>query len=512
MAAKELPIKQKIDTSEFDGVTLDTLKSALGNAKPELIESAAGEFRTAMANLKTLIESLDRHLKAFDEHWTAGEDAKVVKAQLRRIRESAQNVVDTVVVPNPPGKMGPFAPQGIAPAMEMYSTTLRAFRGDHIPDKADKDVSFLEGAFQGGMAGAGAGAGVGFFVGGVGAVPGAVIGAVGGTVIGGVTSLFTDGPFQNMFGDSKTEQDLKAAKEHLKKLTAATAQVNEAFPVSVKTDIPEFTPPDPTIPPVPPTGDKYGPNGTGSYPPGGGQPYVPAFTMNGLPPGSGPGGLDGGPGVPGGDLPGGGLPGGGLPGWNGPDGNGPGQNGPGWDDPTGNGPGQNGPGWNGPGADGGYPGGPGTGGTGGNGTHPGGDPGQDTKLAGYNAQLNDLAGQQGQLGDAGRQNLLGGTGQQGSSGNGSANTVTGVGSFPPGGTGGHGAGGAGADARGMSGARALGAGTGSTVPVVPHGASKADEDSEERSRSTWMLEDEDLFMSDKPVTSPFINGASKGKT
>ena len=40
------------------------------------------------------------------------------------------------------------------------------------------------------------------FAGGVGAVPGAVIGAVGGTIAGGVTTLFTDGPFQNMFGDS----------------------------------------------------------------------------------------------------------------------------------------------------------------------------------------------------------------------------------------------------------------------------------------------------------------------
>ncbi|WP_371783343.1 hypothetical protein [Streptosporangium subroseum] len=516
MAAKEMPIREKIDPGESGEIPLDMLKSALADTKPELIENAAGEFRSAMTNLKTLIDCLDRHLDSFDKKWTAGEDAKMVKTQFRRLRESAQSVVDAIVGPNPPGMMGPYVPTGVAPALEMYSSTLKEFRGDNVPQSADRDVSFLEGAAQGGAAGAMGGAGVGVFVGGVGAVPGAVIGAVGGTIAGGVTTLFTDGPFQNVFGDSKAEQDMKAAKEHLKKLTQATASVNEAFPHSVKTDIPEFIPPDFTPPNTgTPPGSAYRPGGPGAYPTAEGRPYVPGAGNDFTTPGFG---LNGdGPGAPGGDT-----PGANGPGWNPSDPNGPGANVPGWNEPGTNGPDANGPGANG-GTGAGGAGGTGSGtngGAGGDGAYPPGDPGRDTKLADYTPQMPDLTTQQSHPGNSGQQGLLG---------NGSGNPATGVGAPTPGGAVGYGAGGtsggggasgaggggagsgSGADSRGVGTARALGASTGSTMPFVPHSGGGTSEGDEERERSTWLLEDEDLFMSDRPVTSPLIDGAPKGK-
>ncbi|MFF5212404.1 hypothetical protein [Streptosporangium sp. NPDC000396] len=515
MGAQEMPIRQKIDTSEFDGVTLDILKSALDKANPELIQNAAGEFRSAMGKLNTLIEKLDKHLDSLDKNWTAGEDAKTVKTQLRRLRESTQSVVDSIVEPNPPGKMGPPVPKGVAPALEMYSTTLKAFRGDHIPEKSDSDVSFLEGAYQGGMAGAGGGAVVGSFFAGVGAVPGAVIGAVGGTIVGGVTSLFTDGPFMNMFGDSKEEQDMKAAKEHLKKLTDATAQVNDAFPNSLKTDIPEFTPPkiSPVNLPAPP-----GSTIPGGYPPGQGfDPFAPGGNVPDWndPSRNGPGWNDPGKNGPGGDIPGGNIPGWNDPSRNGPGWNDPGKNGPGGDIPGGNIPGWNDPSQNGPGANGGHPGGSGANGQGGNGTQPPGTSGLDTKLAGYDSHMRDLAGRANQLGDLNQQNLLGNSGHQGSSGSGSGNgsgsSTTGIGTSTPG-SGAFGSGGA-ADSRGMNGARALNASTGATPSVFPHGknGSKENEEAEEHERTTWMWEDEDLFMSDKSTTTHLIDGTPKRK-
>ncbi|SNS79461.1 hypothetical protein SAMN05216276_101675 [Streptosporangium subroseum] len=524
MAAKEMPIREKIEPGESGDITLDMLKSALADTKPELIENAAGEFRSAMTNLKSLIDCLDRHLDSFDKNWTAGEDAKMVKTQFRRLRESAQSVVDAIVGPNPPGMMGPYVPTGVAPALEMYSSTLKEFRGDNVPQSADRDISFLEGAYEGGTVGAIGGAGVGVFAGGVGAVPGAVIGAVGGTIVGGVTTLFTDGPFQNMFGDSKAEQDLKAAKEHLRKLTQATASVNEAFPHSVKTDIPEFTPLGFTPPNAgAPPGSAYRPGGPGPYPPAGVQSYAPAsggndFTTPGF-------GLNGdGPGGPGG-----GTPGVNGPGWNpsdpnGPGANGPGANEPGWNEPGANGPDANGPGSDGPGANGGTGvggadgTGSGTNGGTGVGAYPSGDPGRDTKLADYTPQTPGLAAQQ---------NHPGNSGQQGYPGSGSGNSATGIGAPTPGGAVGYGAGGgggatsggsaggagsgSGADSRGMGSARALSASTGSAMPLIPPGGTGTSEGDEERERSTWLLEDEDLFMSDRPVTSPLIDGAPKGK-
>jgi hypothetical protein len=63
----------------------------------------------------------------------------------------------------------------------------------------------------------------------------------------------------------------------------------------------------------------------------------------------------------------------------------------------------------------------------------------------------------------------------------------------------------------MGTARALSTSAGSAMPFVPHGGSGTSEGDEERERSTWLLEDEDLFMSDRPVTSPLIDGAPKGK-
>ncbi|WP_433366019.1 hypothetical protein [Streptosporangium sp. CA-115845] len=510
MVAREMPIRQQIDTSEFGGITLDLLRTSLGNTKPELVENAAAEFRSAMANLKALIVTLDHHLDAFNKHWTVGEDAKIVKEQLQRIRVSAQSLVDTIVAPAPSGTN----PTGVAPALEMYSTTLKAFRGDHVPQNADRDVSFLEGAFQGGVTGAAAGGGVGVFFGGVGAAPGAVIGAVTGTVIGGATSLFTDGPFQNMFGDSKEERDMKAAQKHLKALTAATAQVNEAFPQSVRTDIPEFTPPGIVIPTTdtPPGGPRPG---AGVYPPGGGQPYTPALAMNGFTPSFGQGGPDD---LRGFEDPNGGVPGAGAgqsgsgtdgSGTDGSGQNGSGQSGSGTDGSGTDGSGQNGSGQYGSGVGGGYPGGAGADGSRGNIPDPAGNSGGDTELAGYNTQLNNLAGGQHLPDNA---NLRGPAGI--GPGNATAGTASpllpGSASPLPGSTFGHGGGGPGADSRGMSAARGPGT-SGSMMPFLPYGGGSANEGNEEHSRSTWLLEDEDLFMSDRPVTSPLINGASKDR-
>ncbi|GAA3130190.1 hypothetical protein GCM10020001_060100 [Nonomuraea salmonea] len=67
-----------------------------------------------------------------------------------------------------------------------------------------------------------------------------MIGAVFGTVAGGITSLFTDGPFANLVGESKEEKDRKLAKEHIRLLSQATAANNQVFPAQLRTDIPLF--------------------------------------------------------------------------------------------------------------------------------------------------------------------------------------------------------------------------------------------------------------------------------
>ncbi|OPG02775.1 hypothetical protein, partial [Microbispora sp. GKU 823] len=68
-------------------------------------------------------------------------------------------------------------------------------------------------------------------------------------------------------------------------------------------------------------------------------------------------------------------------------------------------------------------------------------------------------------------------------------------------TGGIGTGGANANASALR----TGAGNG-MVPVAPHGTG-GDGERQERERTTWLLEDEDFFVSDQKTTSPRIDRA-----
>ncbi|MEV4894216.1 hypothetical protein AB0K48_33010 [Nonomuraea sp. NPDC055795] len=473
MAVNDSPIKVPMEDTEFDGATLDMLRETLSKNDPELLKHAAAELSSAKKRLDNLIEVIDRNLVALDKSWTAGEDATTVKAQLRRLKESAQSISTAIAVESG------GQPHGVAPALVSQALVLTAMSGKSVPKDPGSDISFLEAAFEGGAAGTAVGAGVGFFAGGVGAVPGAVIGAVTGTIVGGITSLFSDTPFANLFGDSKEEKERKLAKKHIDKLSEITKINNELFPVSLRTDTPEFTI-NPRVPELTPYNGKL-PDGSGL--PNGANIGFDPNALNGIDPNAN-GDLNAGkpgelPGYnsfdPTSKLPGdGNLSGTGLPGMNGSglDGNGP--NG----DGNGNGPGDGN--LNGRAPDGKLPGTPGF------------DPnalsapnGPDTRLASYNPELSAYN-------------------------TGGPATTHGNANVGNGGFGGSG-GGPGGAANGAMGAMRAYGGAGSMTPMLPMTAAGNKSEEEERERSTWLLEDDDVFTSDQKTTNPLINGKSKGK-
>jgi hypothetical protein len=474
MAENQTYIRQHVDDSEFDGSTLDMVRETLGKNKPQLLQSAAGEFMTAKERLDHLIGVLDKHLAELDKHWTGSDDSRVVKAQLRRLRESAHSV-STVINDRPPGtQQHPAKASGVAPALEQQGLTLAASRSD-VPDTPDRDVSILEGAMQGaeggGGVGAGVGAGVGFFAAGVGAIPGAaagaVIGGLTGAVAGGVTAVFTDGPFANLFGDSKEEQDRKRAKEHIKKLSEATKANNDAFPASLRTDIPEFDMAPVDLPDTP--FSRQGPTASG-LPAGIHPPYDPSALsgpkLNGF-------------GYP--DVNTDGFNGDQIPGYDGttptgtlPDGSGIGNAGTGL-----NGTDLNNPDLNNP---------------------------DSPHLNGADLADGSRTAQTGTGGNAPTTALAGAPDPTAAN---HANTAfaTNAG-YNGAGSGMSGAGGTGAGGgAGGAGIRGLG---GNGMFGAPHGGGAGGgEDTQERERTTWLLEDEDVFSSDESTTSAFIRVETK---
>ncbi|MFE0147263.1 WXG100 family type VII secretion target [Nonomuraea sp. NPDC059007] len=468
MPEQEGTIKYQITSTEFDGATLDMLRETLKNNKPELVKLAAAELSSAKKRLDNLVAVLDKHLAALETSWPAGDDATMVKDQLRRLKGSAENVSKAIAYESG-GKAF-----GVAPALVSQATLLAAMGGKSVPKDPGSDISFLEAAYEGGTAGTVVGAGVGFFVGGVGTVPGAVIGAISGSIIGGITSLFSDTPFANLFGESKEEKERKLAKEHIQKLSELTKINNDLFPDTLRTNTPDwnFTFKDPALSPY-----------NGSMPNAGGLPTGTnvAFdpdALKGFDP-SLNGDLNAGkPGqIPGFDAfdPSSKLPGGANL-------NGTGMDGSGLD-----GSGMNGDGMNGDGnLNGGAPNGnlPGTPGFDPNAlSAPNGKGGPETTLAGYNPELSTF--NSGNPATTYGNNGVGAGGPSGGMSNGNANGAMGA-------------------------VRAYG-GAGSMTPMMPMTSAGNKSEEEERERSTWLLEDDDVFTSDQKTTNPLINGKSKGK-
>ncbi|MEV4161154.1 hypothetical protein [Nonomuraea dietziae] len=483
MATYTSPVRATIDDPGSEELPLDMLREALKNAKPALVRGAAEEFAAIGVKLDTMIEILDKHLTALDKAWTAGEDAKQVKTQLRRLRDSAASVKLAIS----DGNESRCATKGIAPALAAYSDTLSAFRGDNMPDKAGSDISTLEAAGQWGMGGAG----IGLMVGGP---PGAVIGGVVGTIAGGITSLFSDVPFLNLVGESKQEKEQKAAKEHLRKLTDATIRVNGLFPPSLTTDVPQLTVPSVKIKDI----NAPGGTGPGSLPDLSTKAYDPTL-------GKGPDGLDGlrGSGLDGmgdrdldGDLDGSGPGDGDLDGRT-PDGSDLGggrgdQDGDGLDDRVkGVGPGPGAPDLD-PGS---VEGSPPPEGSDRNGTGFDGK-GGNTSLAGYDRDLSQVG--------PGR-TPFDGTGTSVNNGTSMNNGTS------SGGTGSGGSGGAGAVPVSSAGARTSANG-GMSGFYPPPAASPSKSEEEEIERNTWLLEDDDVFTSDAKVTIHRIDDVSKDRT
>ncbi|MGP3911802.1 hypothetical protein [Nonomuraea sp. 10N515B] len=468
MAQESHEIRVPINTEEVEDANLEILREDLANNKPELLRNAASELLTAKRRLDNLVGVIDRHLRELDQHWTVGEDARTVKAGLRRLRESAADVSTTISEQtlDPDAKQCLANPSGVAPALLLQAHTLSAFSGKNVPESADSDVNFLEGAFQGGVAGT-IGGGL------IGGPPGMVIGAVVGTLAGGVTALFTDGPFANIIGDSKEEQDRKAAKEHIRLLTEATEQNNRAFPASLQTDIPQFDPLAPKIPEIPFNGgDRF----DGTVPTGLNQSIAsPNANLDGLgqpnqdglrdpslhqipslgttDPGSR---FPNGPGMgaipdPSTDLSGTGMP-----------------DGPNLDPSSANTP--------------------------------------DAPNTDVNAPRTSLAG----LPDPSTALPTPATSATPSAANlPNPQNTSGIGS--PYGGGGTGPGNAMASAANAAAAMRGMGNRSPMIPMIPPAGRGGQQESQESTRTTWLLEDEDYFMSDEATTNPYLRGDAKGK-
>jgi hypothetical protein len=453
-----------------ESIDLDDLRDAMNKTDPDLVSQASAEFSGIRSRLSAVVTVLDRHITALDEHWTTGDDAREVKTQLRRLRDAADAVV-TAIRPESPDHVpsGHMPSTGIAPALDQYAATLTAFRGDNVPDHAS-GLPLSEMGHEAMDYGKKGGAG-GFVIGaafdGIGAVPGTAIGSIAGTVVGGVHALIS----------GNDDRDRKAAAEHLRKLSEATSAANDVFPADLVTDVPVFTY-TPTMPdldvdltPLHVGHDADVGDSTTRYDPS--SPAGPPGALRGV----GDTGTDG-AGLGGADLDGSGLDGGWSPGYG-----------------SGNGTG---------GADGTGLGGGGLDGTGTTGL--GGGTSADPALTGSNGSSagssdhgSDLAGQWP-----------------------GADPTGGRGSAYPGGTGigtgaGYGAGqgsgyGAGVPTGpGVTGAGARMGGTGSMMPLLPYGGGTAEEE-RERERTTHLLEDDDVFTSDRAVTPQRIDHSSKDRT
>lgn len=492
MAEQQSPIRAQIDQTEFDGATTQMVRDALTANKPDLIREAAGEMITAKRRLDDLVEVIDHHLRVLNERWTVGKDAKTVKKALRKLRDAAADVSTTISDQPVNAQQCPAHPKGVAPALLLQAHTLAAYSGKNLPQTPDRDVDFLEAAFQGGMTGAGVGAAVGALAGGFGAGPGAVVGAIFGTVAGGVTSFFTDGPFVNIVGESKEEKDRKLAKEHLRLLSEATAANNQVFPAELRTDIPIFDGLPTPLPDLPYDvsnvrfGDhkRTGPGMDGFEAPGQDGLFDPSRHRI-------PGSY--GIGDPGNGQDGTGLDRTGLRDVNVSDGSG--LDGTGLDGTGADGTGQNGTGLDGTNALNGVNV-PDTSGLDGTTGLP--DP-PSTSLAG----LPDPS----QLGAYPNPNL-GGTPTTNGIGSG---YVTGPGTGGGGGYGGaFGGVGAPGGAAATAGMRGLGGGM-PMMPFLPAGGQKREERKNEMERAAYVWDDEDYFTSDVPTTEAHITGESKGR-
>jgi hypothetical protein len=478
MAEYQAPIRGEIGSIEFEGATLDLLRDTLAKNKPQLIGQAAAEFLEAKVRLDNLVDVIDKHLRELDKHWTAGEDAKTVKKQLRRLREAAADISTTISDQPVDSKNPPKNPHGVAPALIVHARTLSAAKGD-VPDNPGSDIDFGEAAVTGGVAGAA----IGSFFGGVGAVPGVVIGAGVGVLVGGITRFISDLPFANLWGDSKEEKDRKKAAEAIKLLSQDTKLNNDVFPTELRTDIPQFMALSPNVP----TGPFGGKTGIGGNLPAGlTQAYDPTAGFDGL----NQDGLQD-PGrhqIPGIDTT-----------------NNPTSTFPNGTDGTvgsGIGNGQNGIGGNGQNGAGNIPGLT--------------DP-SNALNANANANLNpNVNGSQGPNA-GGPTTTLAGMPDPSVSGPSTSLPTTGIGS-PYGGssTGSGFGGGASASAaagNGVSAAAVRGLGNGSSMipAVAPPGGRGGGADRQEIERTTYVLEDEDLFRSDVPTINQTIKGDSKGK-
>ncbi|MFF4619817.1 hypothetical protein [Nonomuraea jabiensis] len=470
MAEYQAPIRGEIGSLEFEGATLDLLRDTLAKNKPQLIGQAAAEFLEAKVRLDNLVDVIDRHLRELDKHWTAGEDAKIVKKQLRRLREAAADISTTISDQPVDSKNPPKNPHGVAPALIVHARTLSAAKGD-VPDNPGSDIDFGEAAVTGGVAGAA----IGSFFGGVGAVPGVVIGAGVGVLVGGITRFISDLPFANLWGDSKEEKDRKKAAEAIKLLSQDTKLNNDVFPAQLRTDIPQFMALSPNVP----TDPFGGRNGIGGNIPAGlNQAFDPTAGFDGL---NQDGMQDPGrhqiPGIDTTNNPTSTFPDGtvGTVG-------------------TGIGNGQDGIGGNGQNGAGNVPGLT--------------DP-SSALNANANANLNPN-GSQGS--NTGRPTTsLAGIPDPSVSGPSTNLPTTGIGS-PYGGSGTGGSGfGAGAG-NGVSAAalRGLGGGSSMVPAVAPSGGRGGGQERQEIERTTYLLEDEDLFRSDVTTTNHLIKGDSKG--
>ncbi|MEV6031674.1 hypothetical protein AB0L65_11030 [Nonomuraea sp. NPDC052116] len=465
MVEYRAPIRDEIGSIEFEGITLDLLRDTLAKNNPQLMNQAAVELLEGKVRLDNLVDVVDKHLRELNDRWTSGEDAKTVKAQLRKLREAAADVSTTVSDQPVDAKNPPKNPHGVAPALLVHAKTLSVAKGD-VPDNPGSDIDFGEAA----VTGAAIGGAIGVFCGGVGSVPGVVIGAGVGVLVGGITRFISDLPFANLWGDTKEEKDRKKAAEAIKLLSQDTKLNNDVFPPELRTEIPQFAALTPQFPTDPFGGKKVI---GGNIPAGLNQPYDPTsgfdrLNQDGMQDPS----LHQIPGMDTITTPTSTFP-------NGTDGMGD----------TGIGNGQNGIGTNG--------------------QNSGNNPGLiDPSAANPNANAN-LNGFHGP--NTGRPTTsLAGMPDPSLSNPSTSLPTTGIGS-PYGGSGaGGGAFGAGNGAN-AAGLRGLGGGS-SMVPAVPlSGGQGGGQDRQERERTTFLLEDEDLFRSDVTTTNHLIKGDAKGK-